>query len=144
MTQRLIVDPPGRPAHEHNDCTVLTLSKAFNCSYLIAHAACKKFGRKDQDGLEGGRFVKAMKHLARKRGLSCRWFKSRRRDTLSKFWNNNREGTFIVCLITHVCCIKNGWLHYTFIEDYKRKCVRGVYRVKPLKTWARYKGSNQR
>lgn len=49
--------------HEANDCAVKAVAIACDVPYAVAHAACKKFGRKDRDGTANHTTRQAIEHL---------------------------------------------------------------------------------
>lgn len=92
--------------NETNDCAVLALSRATWTSYVAAHAALKRCGRKDQEGTPVGVTMRAAELL----GWFCesRWLKDDATVAYVLKQNRLRFHRLLVILDSHIFAVVGG------------------------------------
>lgn len=100
-----------RHSFEKSDCSVIALSYALDIEYSVAHAICKKNGRIDNKGFNL-RWVfnvniskKSRQFMGRRIG-----YHTNKHITLQRFIKSHQEGTYIICVNHHYCCLIDGKL----------------------------------
>ena len=107
----------GRPQEEQKDCGVIALAYACDIDYKVAHAICKKAGRKDGHGMDARSiFKKKGKYLGHKEFskftidgkeflVTCY---GRPGMTVKRFCETFKAGTYYVRVGGHICTVKDG------------------------------------
>ena len=103
----------GRMPSEKNDCTVISLSYAFDLPYEIAHKICKSCGRKDK-----GRFylnkvfrIQERRRIVKRKLAGNKYeiiFYPRPHMTIKSFIKSRPSGKFICTVANHSFCIKDS------------------------------------
>lgn len=109
---------------ETNDCTVIALATALECSYKEAHQILERWGRRKRKGIP---LDLTLQTRGKEIGITER-MNFEKSPTLRQFIKDNPEGNFIVIVRGHALCVKNGVI-YDHSERPQRRVLQ-AYRVK--------------
>lgn len=102
---------------EDNDCCVCSISHACGVPYRVAHAACKKAGRKNRKGMYDSEIAKAVSIL----GFKLIKVKCKSKTVRTLYRNIKSNKSFLVFINDHLSSIVNK---ETWDENIKNKCSR--------------------
>lgn len=134
-----VISDSGRVAagfpHESKDCTVRAIAEAYAVDYAVAHAACKRAGRKDRKGMTGfctkvstGKFFELGLHTMLPE------FSTRRLSTVLPRLNPARR--YMVLVSGHTFAVTGGKIKDSFVNRAGR-IVKAIWQIEPLSTWPR-------
>lgn len=101
---------------ERGDCSVVALARGMELPYDVAHAMCKKHGRKDKSGFSlhkvfGFQYYGSRKEKAKQlKGRRVSIHKNKR-GTLATFMKKHPTGTYIICVYQHYCTLVDGKMY---------------------------------
>lgn len=100
--------PVDRTENEKNDCSVRSVSLAFNCPYVLVHSLFNECGRKNKRGTYEYQIDEVVEKMCKITSQKYSKLKFSFNYTMRQLTEDYKTGIFVVVVKNHCSCVING------------------------------------